>query len=543
MQIMRSLFRHLCFTLVLSFICLCTPFAGIHANPSDNVLRFGYHVSQMGNFDPHLATASQDRIMADLMFNGLLRYVPGQVPKIEPDLAKEMPTFHIDNGKYVCRILLKQGVMFHAGPDFPSHEMTADDVVYSLNKSADMKQSAYASNYAGMTVKKTGRYTIEIIIAPPLSTLLFLPKLTDYGGGFIVSKKAVTSMGYEAFSKHPVGTGPFVFKKYLPGKKVELTAHKNYFKGTPKLDGIEFFLIPELKDRETAFCNGGLDIITGSAKKGWSESIKTRGNIKIDTHGVGEMSIILFNTRIKPMDDIRVRKAIAYALNRKLFLQAISPRLSGPVFSPVPSLFVPGGLSKSDIYKLGLDYAQNLEKAKKLLAQAGYPQGFTLDLVSSEKRLFQTNYMILKQQLSQIGINCRIKVMSHRDMHKSIRDKEHPKPIVIYVAWRPNADAYLSQFFHSHFIPSVGEKTGTNFSYYNKIDKLIEDARFEINLERQIHLWSQAQIMILNDMAALPLMYTLQVYARKARLNYGHPLESSMALYPQFTENTCFTNR
>jgi len=538
---MRLLFRPLCFTLVLSFIFVCIPSASIHANPLDNVLRFGYHVSQMGSFDPHLATASQDRIMADLMFNGLLRYVPGQVPKIEPDLAKEMPTFHIDNGKYVCRILLKEGVMFHAGPGFPSHEMTADDVVYSLNKSGDMKQSAYASNYAGMIVKKIGRYIIEIIIDPPLSTLLFLPKLTDYGGGFIVSKKAVTNMGYKEFSKHPVGTGPFAFKRYLPGKKVELTAHQNYFRGTPKLDGIEFFLIPELKDRETVFYNGGLDIITGSGEKGWTKSIKFQKNVAIDTHGVGEMSIILFNTRIKPMDDIRVRKAIAYALNRNPFLQATSPLFSGPVFSPVPSLFMPGGLSKSDICELGLDYAQNLEKAKKLLAQAGYPQGFTLDLVSSEKRLFQTNYMILKQQLSQIGINCRIKVMSHRDMHKSIRDKEYPKPIVIYVAWRPNADAYLSQFFHSHFIPSVGEKTGTNFSYYDKIDKLIEDARFEIDLERQIHLWSQAQIMILNDVAALPLMYTRQIYARKTWLNYGHPLESSMALYPQFTENTCFT--
>ena len=540
---MTIFFRNSWFTVILLFIYLCTPSPGVHANPTDNVLRFGYHVSQMGNFDPHLATASQDRIMADLMFNGLLRYVPGQVPKIEPDLAKEMPTFHMNKGKYVCRILLKKGVMFHAGPTIPSQEMTADDVVYSLNKSADKKQSAYASNYAGLTVKKIGRYTIEIIMDAPLSTLLFLPKLTDYGGGFIVSKKAVTTMGYEEFSKHPVGTGPFAFTKYVPGKKVDLTAHKKYFRGTPKLKTIEFYLIPELKDRETAFCNGGLDIITGSGEKGWIESMEAHKNIKIDTHGVGEMGIILFNTQIKPTNDIRVRKAIAYALNRDTFLQAISPRLSGPVFSPVPALFVPGGLSKSDISKLGLDYTQNLEKAKGLLAQAGYPQGFTLDLVTSEKRLFPTNYMILKQQLSQIGINCRIKVMSHRDMHKSIRSKENPKPLVIYVAGRPNADAYLSQFFHSHFIPTVGEKTGTNFSYYNKIDKLIEDARLEIDLERQLHLWSQAQIMILNDMAALPLMYTRQLYARKAWLDYGHPLESSMALYPQFTENTRFIKK
>ena len=479
--------------------------------------------------------------MADLMFNGLLRYVPGQVPRIEPDLAKEMPTFHMDNGKYVCRVLLKKGVMFHAGPGVPSHEMTADDVVYSLTKSADIKYSAYASNYEGMTVKKTGRYAIEIFIDPPLSTLLFLPKLTDYGGGFIVSKKAIETMGYKAFSRHPVGTGPFAFKEYQPGRKLELTAHKLYFKGKPKLEGIELYLIPELKDREAAFFKGNLDIITGSGEKGWVESIEPQGNVKIDTHGVGEMSIILINTQIKPLDDIRVRKAIAYALDREAFLQGTSPFVSGFVFSPVPIRFVPGGLPGSDIHKLGLDYAQDLKKAKELLIQAGYPDGFTLDLVTSEKRLFQANYLILKQQLSQIGIKCRIEVLSHRDMHRSIRDREHPKPIVIYVAWRPNADAFLSQFFHSDAIPTVGAKSSTNFSYYNKIDKLIEDARVETDLERQTHLWSQAQIMILNDMAALPLMYTLQIYARKPWLDYGYPLESSMALYPQFTEKTCFT--
>ena len=531
--------KHLCFTAVLFFIYLCTP-AGLGATPSDNILRFGYHVSQMGSFDPHLATASQDRIVADLVFNGLLRYVPGQAHKIEPDLAIKMPTFHLENGKQVCRISLKRGVMFHAAPGIASHELTAEDVVYSLNKSADMKHSAYASNYAGMTVEKIGRYTIEITINPPLSTLLLFSKLTNYGGGFIVSKKAVTTMGFKEFARHPVGTGPFAFKQYLPGKQVDLTAHEKYFKGTPKIDAIEFHLIPGLKDREAALLHGKMDIITGSGENGWIKSIETQENIKIDTHGVGEVNTIFLNTQVKPMDDIRVRRAIAYALNREEFLRATTPILSGPVYSPVPEVFMPGGLSQEDVCKLGLDYAQNLDKAKELLTQAGYPKGFSLDLVTSEKRLFQVNYQILKKQLAQVGINCRIKVVSHRDMHKSIRDWQHPQPIVIYVAWRPNADAYLSQFFHSHFIPSLGEKEGTNFSYYNKIDKLIDGARFEIHSEKQIHLWGQAQIRILSDMAALPIMYTLQLYVRKAWLDYGHPLESSMALYPQFTENTCF---
>ncbi|MEA2060568.1 MAG: hypothetical protein U9P10_08720 [Thermodesulfobacteriota bacterium] len=81
-----------------------------------------------------------------------------------------MPTFRMENGKYVCRILLKKNVMFHAGPNLPSHEMTADDVVFSLNKSSDKTRSAYAGNYSGLTVKKTSRYAVDIVIDPPLST-------------------------------------------------------------------------------------------------------------------------------------------------------------------------------------------------------------------------------------------------------------------------------------------------------------------------------------------------------------------------------------
>ena len=79
-------------------------------------------------------------------------------------------------------------------------------------------------------------------------------------------------------------------------------------------------------------------------------------------------------------------------------------------------------------------------------------------------------------------------------------------------------------FFHSHFIPSVGEKAGTNFAYYDKIDQLIDAARIEIHLEKQIHLWSQAQIRILNDMAALPIMYsTSNVCPKSLALIMGIP--------------------
>ncbi len=142
----------------------------------------------------------------------------------------------------------------------------------------------------------------------------------------------------------------------------------------------------------------------------------------------------------------------------------------------------------------------------------------------------------MRRQLSKIGIDCRIAVATHSNMHKLIR--RDPKPIVIYVAWRPNADAYLSLFFHSDAIVSAGLKPDTNFSHYDKVDQLIEAARLEIDPEIQTQLWVQTQIRIMDDMAAFPIMHTKQCYARRVGVEYGHRLVSTMALYPQFTEQT-----
>jgi peptide/nickel transport system substrate-binding protein len=279
-----------------------------------------------------------------------------------------------------------------------------------------------------------------------------------------------------------------------------------------------------------------MDVIMGSSVKGWPEKMIQEPGIAVDTHGVGEVATVYLNMRMKPLDDIRVRRAIGLALNREAFLDTMSKQFVGIVYSPVPAQFLPGGLTKADAELLDLAYDQDLAKARALMVDAGYSGGFTLDLVTSEKRLYRTYYAEMQRQLAQIGIDCRITVETHSNMHKLIR--QAPQSIVIYVAWRPNADAYLSRFFHSDAIVVSGTKPDTNFSHYNKVDQLIEAARLEIDPKRQTQLWIQAQIRILDDMAAFPIMFTKQCYARRTSVEYGHPLISTMALYPQFTEKT-----
>jgi peptide/nickel transport system substrate-binding protein len=111
-------------------------------------------------------------------------------------------------------------------------------------------------------------------------------------------------------------------------------------------------------------------------------------------------------------------------------------------------------------------------------------------------------------------------------------------PLVVYIAWRPNADVYLTRFFHSDSTVVSGVSPDTNFSHYDQIDDLIEGARVETDSEKQIEMWKQAQAKILEDMVAHTLQFQQQVYARSEAVDYGHDLVSVLALYPGIDETT-----
>ena len=501
-----------------------------------NVLRFGIHTSRIGNFDPDYAKGSEDYTFADMVFNSILRYVPGDSSLLEPDIAIKMPEFEIQNKKQIWTIQLRKGIFFHGGPHTPPYELTAKDVVYSLEKAADPLRSGKFGKYVGMTFKIVDSHALEIILEKPMSPLFFFPLLANRDGGFIVSKQAIEKGGYDNFKQHPVGTGPFMFSSYTAGDKLVLTANKNYFRGKPLLKGVEIHFIPDNKKRETAYKKGLVDVIYGVGDPGWIEKMETYPDTIVDVFGPGFTGLFHFNTSIKPMDDIRVRQAICLALNRDLFLAASSKQIVKQVYSPMSSEFLPGGIPNEKIIRLGLHTGQNLEKARELLAQAGYTQGFSMDLVTSEKRLYHKIYKILRRQLKKIGIAVNLRVMAHSQMHKQIR--QNLNPIVLYFTFRPNADAYLRGFFHSDSIVRTGIKPHTNFSHYTKIDKLLDDALKTISPKKQINLWEQAQIRILHDAMVYPLFNINQCTVRRNTVDYGHPLISTLAGYPLFSEKT-----
>lgn len=511
---------------------LVSPFSVFGAS----TLRFGIDAAGLGTGDPHFAASRNDRIVADMVFNGLLRFRPGQAPLIEPDLAEAIPEPKIVDGQQEWVFHIRRHVMCHPGPETPPYELSADDVVYSLRKSADPERSAYAGEYTGMTVEKIDDFTVRVIEKQPLSSILFFPKVADYAGGFIVCAKAAEAMGDEAFAKHPVGTGPFVFESYTPDDNVRLTRNSEYFRGAPLLDGVVVKYERDFAARNQGLLKGDLDVIFGSEKPEWFTEMAGEKAFVVDVFGVGQVITVHLNSSKKPLDDVRVRKAIAYALDREEFRSLFAEGVVANVYSPVPEQFLPGGLSQSEVEALGLDYPKDTAKAKALLAEAGFSEGFSLHLISSERGHYIHNYESLRDQLEKVGINVEIEPVKHREMHKAIRDDSNA--IVIYVAWRPNADVFLTRFFHSDSTVLTGSRPDTNFSHYDQIDKLIEGARISRDPSQQVNFWKQAQIKILGDAVAYPLHYVNLVYARKVSVDYGHPLKAAMALYPQINELT-----
>lgn len=483
----------------------------------------GMAAQDVGKLDPQQAVSTIDRAVAVWMFNGLVRFAPGSVnpASIEPDLATK---WEFSPDKTVWTFHLRHGVKWHG--DYG--EFSADDVVFSLNKAADPKRSAFSGDFAAVkSVEKIDQYTVKITLKHAMPSLLGL--LTNYSGGFIVSKKAVEAMG-DKYNSHPIGTGPFEFASVTPNQSLELVANEGYFRGAPKIKKISYRFLPSGASRDLAFRSGELDLEYGNSDQTWIDRMKKVPHAIVDVFLPAEEALLHLNQSQKPLDDIRVRKAIAYAINRPELLAWQGKDATREPHSVIPN----GNLGYVDA---GL-FPHDLAKAKALLAEAGYPDGLTIKVIHTQLPGMLAQMQVVQAQLKRAGINLDLQIVEHATFHQMIR--KDLSPIVFYSAARfPVADLYLTQFYDSHSI--VNRPGGiTNFSHCKVADKEIEAARTEPNDAKQIALWQEAQKKIVADVCAVPLIETLQDWVRTDKLVYGYDLKGSLSLGPLITEKTHF---
>jgi len=496
------------------------------------VLRFATNSADIANLDPHFASGTQDRTIVDMIFNGLVRFKPGDSSQFEPDLATALPEpTENSDGTQTWTFTLRDDAKTHAAEGAESAPITAADVVFSFEKAANADSSAYAGNYEGWTFEATDDATVAITVPQPLSETLFLPQVANYSGGYIVPQKAYEALGADGFITNPVGTGPFAFESHTPQNNVVLVANDDYFRGAPKLGGVEVRFIADSTSRELALQSGDIDVISGLPEAQWVERMNQQDGIQADVFGVGEAIFLNINVNHDIFKEPKVREAVFLAVSRDNHVALFGDPVGVPIYSVVPAQEMPGGLTQEEASAAGVDFPQDVERAKQLLAEANYPDGFEIDLVTSEMDDYRTNYEVMAEELRQIGINVKLEVVQHAAMHELIRQDRNA--IVIYVAFRPTADVYLTQFFSA-------DGGVTNFSKFT-VDDLRDQARAETDPEKQAQLWRDANVEIQKNFAGTGLLAKNLVYAKSEKVDYGHELKSVVQLYPGINETTSIT--
>lgn len=496
------------------------------AHAQKKVLNVGMASADAGKLDPHLTATTPDKGLLHWVFNGLVRLRPGTATPetIEPDIALSW-TSNPAGTEWTFK--LRQGVQCHHNYG----EFTAEDAVYSIKRAATKATSSFSADFAAVdSVTAPDKYTVQLKLKNPVPG--FLGYLANYHGGNMVCMKAAEELK-ENFARKPVGTGPFEFAEYRPQQFVKLKANTKYFRGAPKLEEIVYRYIPSDATRDLAFQSGEIDLVYGKQDQAWVERIKKLPGVRVSVMEPAELSALYLNTKLKPLDDPRVRQAIAHAIDRKGLVDFKGALISRPSVSVVPSGYF-------GTHETAPQYAFDIAKAKALLAEAGYPNGVTVKTIHTTLPGMQATIEAVQAQLKKAGITLDIELVEHATFHAKIR--EDLSPIVHYAAARfPVADVYLTQFFHSR--SQVKTPTAvTNFTHCSLADADIEAARIEPDPAKQKALWASAQNKLVKEVCGIGLYEQMQVWAWRDTLELGYDLKGALNLSIPITEQTRFKN-
>ena len=497
--------------LVAAFLLLAAPAA------AQSVLRVGFAAAQGTTLDPHRATATEDVGTVSWIYGALLRFPPGSADPaaIEPDLAEAVE--HSPDG-LTWTFQIRPGVKFHDGTT-----VTAADAEASLRRAADPKRSSFAADFADVaSIEATGPMTLRLVLRTPIPSLPSL--VSDYHGGMIMPARLVSD---PAAAQKPIGTGPFALAGATPSRTT-LTAFADHWRGAPKLAGIEVRYLLSDQTRELALTTGEVDLIIGRREQRWVERLRTQPGLAVDVFGPGEFRTLLLNRIAPPLDDIRVRRAVAHAVDVPAIVRFVGADVATRGRSPVP----PGQLGEIDAGLPGFDPAA----ARRLLAEAGHKDGITLKAVVSNISAQLPIMEVIQAQLRRVGIKLELDVVEHATYHARIR--QDLSQVTFYGAARlPVADAYLTQMYHSRSAPGR-PSANLGFAHCDAADAEIDSARAEPDAAQQLALWAEAQRKIAAQVCSVPLFELKQVWARTDKLEWGYSLTGALNLAPPVTEGT-----
>ena len=461
-----------------------------------------------GIFDPAKWQYTSDWFVYPNVFNWLLRWNPGPDPKeLQPDLAEK---YAMSSDGLTFTFTLRKGVQFHKG----FGELTADDVVFSYQRQMDdPKLSFYEAMSNIKSVEALDKYTVRITLKERDGS--FLWTIVSYRPGIIVSKKAVQQLG-DGFARAPVSTGPFEFVSLTPQGEVIVRAHDAYFRGKPSVKQITFVHIGDENTAAAALRRGDVQVIW---TRGNPDVVKLlREDPKIHTVRVIEYYNLFqtqFSPRFKPGQDVRVRRALAHAIDRRVIAKAL-PGLDemADVLRP-PQLF--GGTNDVPTYPF------DVNKARALLREAGFPNGFPAVLMVQNREPETTVGEILVSQWKAAGLDVKIDVLDATAAFD--RRRKGDFDITISATARPgDPHLFFWDVFHSDAVPPQG----SNFFGYRDADALIDAGRITVDEARRVQIYKALQRKLMTDLPIIPLFYRHYELAMTAQVKSMQPGAFSM---------------
>lgn len=455
--------------------------------------------------DPAQVADSYSHEVCRQMFDSLIDF--DDEGKVVPGIAER---WEISADRLTYTIHLRSDVRFHdrTGPDdHPTANggrlVNADDVSYTFHRVLDPSardrrgkifsviqgandyQTGVASSIAGLRVLAST--TVEFRLERPFAPFLSLLALSN---AFLVPREDVEALG-PAFASAPVGTGPFRWAG-RQGNVFFLRANLHYFRGRPYLDGIQYPIIEDERERFRAFLRGELEQVDVPDPE--YKNVKQNPRLapyfqEVSRWGVNYLG---FNVRKPPFDNLKVRQAINYAIDREAIVKLILNDRAR-----VARGILPPGIMAHNPQVRG--YTYDPARARALLAEAGYPDGKgfpEITLRFNRESIHARTAEFILANLRDIGINCNVREADFKDHLRAIESGEASFFRLGWTVDYPDPDDFLYSQFHSRNIGTAG-----NFSGYAnpKVDELLERARFEIDPKTRIALYQQVEQMILDD--------------------------------------------
>jgi len=466
-------------------------------------VRFGSDISQL---DPARIFQNENQSIASHIYSGLVQY-DQRTNEIVPDLATG---YEVSADGTVWTFRLRPNVTWHKGYG----AFTSDDVKFSFDRVLDPATgSLYRGQLAGLReVQTPDPLTVRFVLEEANSG--FLHKLCAFNQGWIVSRRAVTEIG-ERYSMNPIGTGPFVFERWTTGNEVRLSANPSYFGGASTLSEVVFRIVRDETAAAIALENRELDIFYALQTPEVIDRLRRAQGISVLDRPSNNTVNLVLNTTAGPLRDIRVRRAMAHAMNRRALIDGFFRGTKFEATSVLTSTFQE--FSEEGVPR----YAFDPDRARALLREAGV-SNFRFEITTVGLNPFDRFPVALANDLQQVGIQATVRVLE-RGAYVQARSSGNVQSCITAVVGPPDPDSPLVTLYHTRSHPP-----GLNTSRYDQADALLAEAARARDLAGRRAVYARILRQTMDDLPVIPL------YADRLFIAHGPTVQG-------FVQNSLFT--